>query len=233
MTTQSRARRALSELRSDPVPALKRYPGAARELRRRRLISRRTFQFGGEELPYFVHVHNRTWTNERCIEVPIARSFISRHPGRLLEVGNVLSHYGSVDHDIVDKFEQAPGVINEDVVDFSPGESYECIVSISTIEHVGFDEEDLDVRKPDLSIGHLRELLTHTGRLLVTVPMGHNPFLDGRIAYGGYEPVAEGFMRRRGLRWEEIPRDQAVMGYRYDPERYAERTIWIAEFPSC
>jgi hypothetical protein len=38
---------------------------------------------------------------------------------------------------VLDKYEQAPGVINEDVVSFSPPQKYDLIVSVSTLEHVG------------------------------------------------------------------------------------------------
>jgi len=51
----------------------------------------------------------------------------------------VLSHYFAVKHDIVDKYEIAPSVVNEDLVNFKPGKKYDLIVSISTLEHVGWD----------------------------------------------------------------------------------------------
>jgi hypothetical protein len=35
---------------------------------------------------------------------------------------------------VVDKYEKDVGVINEDIVDFQPGRSYELIISISTLD---------------------------------------------------------------------------------------------------
>jgi hypothetical protein len=49
---------------------------------------------------------------------------VNKYVGRnVLEVGNVLSHYFPVHHDVLDKYEKAKGVINEDVVEFSPAKN--------------------------------------------------------------------------------------------------------------
>ena len=86
--------------------------------------------------------------NERSIEVPIVMEIVNQNKGkRILEIGNVLSNYYKVSHDIVDKYEKAPNVINQDVVDFKTNEKYDLIVSISTLEHVGWDEEPRDDKK--------------------------------------------------------------------------------------
>src|SRR5579872_7186960 len=75
-----------------------------------------SFEFRGKTYLYFWHRYNATWRNERAVEIPIAREFIAQsRGGNVLEVGNVLSHYGPVQHDVLDKYEKAEGVINEDV----------------------------------------------------------------------------------------------------------------------
>ena len=81
--------------------------------------SENTFVFKGYTLNYFHHAYNKTWQNERAVEIPIIWGILTGYQGkRILEVGNVLSHYIPVEHDIVDKYEMAPGVINQDVVDY-------------------------------------------------------------------------------------------------------------------
>lgn len=88
----------------------------------------RTFEVGGETYPYLLHNYNLTWSNERGVEVPVAWRLVERSGGkRILEVGNVLSHYHDVRHDVVDKFERAPGVVNQDMVDFDPRTRYDLI----------------------------------------------------------------------------------------------------------
>src|SRR5262245_21627467 len=60
------------------------------------------FIFNRKTLPYFRHRYNMTWRNERCIEIPIAQEFLNRHKGkRVLEIGNVLSHYLPISHDVL------------------------------------------------------------------------------------------------------------------------------------
>jgi len=79
------------------------------------------FTLGGEEYPYFYHWYNRTWRNERTVEIPIVRRILEARPeASVLEVGNVLSHYFGKDHEVVDKYEKAHGVQNIDVSISSP-----------------------------------------------------------------------------------------------------------------
>ena len=67
------------------------------------------FLYNQQYFPYFHHRYNVTWLNERCVEIPIIRSVLQAHPGvRLLEVGNVLSHYDiELTHPVVDLYEKA------------------------------------------------------------------------------------------------------------------------------
>jgi hypothetical protein len=113
-----------------------------------RLLPGRSFAFNGSRHRYFYHRYNSTCETERCIEIPIALDFLGRRPaGAILEIGNVLNHYTPFQHAVVDKYELGAGVTNADVCDFESVHDYDAIVSISTIEHVGWDEEPFDSRK--------------------------------------------------------------------------------------
>ena len=57
----------------------------------------------------------------------------------MLEVGHVLGHYGNHDHAVLDKYETAAGVINEDITLADRGR-FDLILSISTFEH-SFDDD--------------------------------------------------------------------------------------------
>ena len=148
------------------------------------------FELDGRHYPYAIHAYNRTVRNERCVELPFVTAQLGAFAGkRILEVGNVLQHYGVRAHTVIDKYEQAPGVENIDIVDYRPQKRFDLIVSISTLEHVGWDEEP---RQPEKVIDALHNLIANClapgGRLVVTVPLGHNPVLDaalrsGRIAF--------------------------------------------------
>ena len=142
-----------------------------------------TFTLQGQTYHYFYHHRSTTWKNERAVEVPIILEKIqSCRGGRILEVGNVLSNYVHFQHDIVDKYDkEADGVINQDVVDFQPSENekYDLIVSISTIEHVGWDETPRDPKKIPLALENLtNKCLAPGGEIVVTLPIGYNAYLD-------------------------------------------------------
>jgi SAM-dependent methyltransferase len=158
------------------------------------------FELGGERYPFARRLYGLTWITERAVEVPVAQRLVERNAGkRILEVGNVLSHYGPISHGVVDKYERAAGVRNADVLDLTAEPGYDLIVSISTLEHVGRDEEPRDPERAIRALQHLRRLLNPGGELLATVPVGYNPDLDRALAEGGYEVRA---MRRRP--WREI-----------------------------
>jgi len=174
---------------------------------------RPSFLLDGRRYDYFWHDYNMTWRNERCVEVAIARAELAAASGRrVLEVGNVLSHYQPVAHDIVDKYERAPGVSNQDVVDLAPAQPYDLILCLSTIEHVGWDEAPRDPGKAIRALTHLRDrCLAPGGRMLVSFPIGHHPELD-RAFGDGRLPFAESYLMRRLGRfnhwrqatWEEV-----------------------------
>ena len=173
------------------------------------------FTMGEVEYPYLVHKYNEAWRNERSVEVPIALSYAPRGK-RVLEVGNVLNNYAPFPHDVVDKYEVAKGVINEDVVDYDPPHRYDLIISVSTLEHVGFDEKPRDPKKILHAISNLRRLLTPNGLLVFTVPLGYNTYLDDLVA-----TEREGFKDVRFLArvseendWSEVEFD-AVRNARY------------------
>ncbi len=154
-----------------------------------KLFGAKTFTFNSKSYNYFYHLHSTTWESERAIEIPIVWGIINNSGGKsILEVGNVLSHYYPVKHDILDKYEKAPNVINEDVIDFRPKKKYDLIISISTIEHVGFNEQGQDKNnlgsdslKTEKAINNLKSLLSAGGKLIITVPVGYNPSLDNLL----------------------------------------------------
>ena len=127
---------------------------------------------------------------------------------RVLEVGNVLSHYFPTRHDVIDKYERAPGVQNVDVADFQPVGVYDLIVSISTLEHVGFNEKPLEPEKPLRAIRLLRRCLSPRGRLVITVPVGFNPHVDRMLEDG------------------RIPRDDALCLERVSWDNRWRETTW-------
>jgi hypothetical protein len=142
------------------------------------LKRRATFHFQNKNLTYFLHKYNKTWKNERAIEIPIFLNYLKGNKGEnVLEVGNVLNHYISVKHPVLDKYEFNSGVINEDVESFSPDKNFDLIVSISTMEHVGIDDRPQDLNKAGRSLKNLQKYLTSNGKLLISFPANYNSCL--------------------------------------------------------
>lgn len=141
-------------------------------------LAERSFVFEREHHRYHVARGNRTWDNERAVELPIVWSELRRH-GRadgVLEVGNVLGHYFDTAHPVLDRYEQHPKVTwNEDIVEFEPPFAPELILSISTFEHVGHSETPRDPSKFRAALQAAAGWLAPGGHMLFTVPLGYNP----------------------------------------------------------
>lgn len=176
-----------------------------------RLIRCKTFEFDKQSYQYFYHLYNKTWKNERGVEIPIFREIILAHQGKqILEVGNVLAHYFPIHHDVVDKYEVAPGVINQDIAEFSPAEKYDLIVSISTLEHVGWDEQPREPAKLLQALDHLRNrCLAPGGSIVVSLPIGYNSYFDNLLKIGKTPFTKQHFLKRVSKRnyWVEADWD--------------------------
>ena len=170
-------------------------------------LKREKFHWNGIDLEGFYHRYNVTWAGERIVEIPIAKSFLDGvESGRVLEVGNVISHYWKVRHKIVDKFEVGEGVVNCDIIAFKSESEYDLILSISTFEHIGFDDNAASSSGDKIkeAVIHCRRLLSPRGLLVITVPLGYNPELDQLISAGKLSPVRQSFLVRHGFsRWKQ------------------------------
>ena len=167
----------------------------------------RTFKFQGGSYRYFCHKHNATWKNERAVEIPIIWKIVKKYrKQQILEVGNLLSHYFPVKHDILDKYEKVNNVINQDAVDFRPSKKYDLIVSISTLEHIGWDETPRNPAKILSAIQNLKNLLTPQGRMVVTLPLGYNNYLDELLRDGKISFAEKYYLKRisKNNKWTEV-----------------------------
>lgn len=170
-----------------------------------------TFELDGRTYALFLHRAQRTWRSERIVEVAIAKALVADVAGkRILEIGAVLPQYLSTPHTVVDKYERAAGVINEDAETFT-ADPFDLIISLSTIEHVGWDETPRDPLKIPRTIDHLRSLLTPGGTLTITVPHGYNRDLDDLLAADALPFDRVSYLKRLDAfnrRWVQIDRSE-------------------------
>jgi hypothetical protein len=190
----------------------------------------RSFAYEGRDVPYFWHRYNHTWLNERAIEIALAAEVLADPPARTLEVGNVTGHYLPGSHLVVDKYEKAAGVRNEDVVDLVLDEQMDLIVSISTLEHVGLDEADLDPEKARRGIERLAGLLAPGGKLWVTIPIGYNLALDQQLRGGLLPFTRHTALKRVSARndWQQVELVE-VWDTPYDRLLYTAHGLVVAE----
>lgn len=190
--------------------------------------SRGRFRFMGGDYRYRFHPYLWSWLGERAVEVPIAQALVDRNAGkRILEVGNVLSHFSPQSHLIVDKYEDERGILNRDVLDLDDLGQFDLIVAISTIEHVGRDEEPRDPDKASAALWALERLLAPGGELLVTIPVGYHLGLDDALQAGRFQFAHATAMQRTGqTRWREVAPAE-VWGTPYDFLLYSARAVFF------
>lgn len=140
------------------------------------------FEYHEKKLTYCTSKYNHSDLNERTIEVPIIEYYIDLEPhAKVIELGAVLQHYRRVNFVVVDKFEKGNEILNVDIVDFKPKQKFDLLISISTLEHIGFDD-DTDPDKIVKVVKHIRtHVLSPTGKAVISFPLGYNPHLDQLI----------------------------------------------------
>ena len=183
----------------------------------------------GTDLVPFAHLYNSTWLNERGVELAVAAHWLGEQMPTL-EVGNVLNHYEPLafDHVVVDRYEQSDGVFNLDVFDVDA--TFDQIVSISTLEHVRWDEEPREDDGAIRAVEHLLNLLKPGGRMLVTAPTGHNPLLDAYLSRPNVATRCCTFVREGGL-FDPVWRRTDDPDVRpYGGLQPWAQAVWIAEW---
>ncbi|MFA5031411.1 MAG: hypothetical protein WC614_00175 [bacterium] len=173
------------------------------------LVSPGTFKMGGHTYTYFYHKY--TWGNDRVVEIPIILEMMKKYSDKkILEVGNVLYYYFPVKHDILDKYDKMKGIINQDAADFKPAYKYDFIITISTLEHIGWDEKPRDPTKILRAIENLTSCLAPKGKMIVTLPIGYNPEMDKLLKAGKIKFPKQYYLKRvredkwKEAKWEDI-----------------------------
>lgn len=191
-------------------------------------LSKKQFLLWNVPTDYFLHKYNTTWRNERSVELAAVDQFIKSRPaGSLLEFGNVLENYKLGEPDVVvDLYEKGPGITNMDIVDFVSPTKFDSIVSISTIEHVGWDEYPQSSTKTGEALSRLTQLLSPEGTLFITAPTGHNPYLDELIRAGIPNLVREAFFVRDKFEWSS---QSEYIALPYGSRGPGAASFWLAE----
>lgn len=205
------------------------------------LAPEKYFKLNNSEYPYFCKKYNTTFLNERAVEIPVVLEYINNYSGkRILEIGNVLNHYFKFKFEVVDKYEKQDGMINVDILDFDPIEKYDLIVSISTFEHIGYDENIRYGTTPDKSIQSesvlkaikkTKSLLKPGGVFVFTIPLGFNMFLDSKLENNQLMLSESFFLKRvnKNNTWQQVEYKD-VRGIKYGEPYICANGIMIGVF---
>jgi hypothetical protein len=135
------------------------------------------FVLRGKKLKYITSQYNQSTYNERSVEVAVGLDAVKNHQN-ILEIGAVLPHYRKPTWDVVDKFELGKGIQNVDIIDFKPKQKYDYIISLSTFEHIGYDDTVKDQKKAYEAVEHVKKhCLKKGGTFLMSLPIGYNPHI--------------------------------------------------------
>jgi len=178
------------------------------------LLKKGKFIFENKEYSIFYDTYNTTWANERAVEIPIIYEMIKKCNKKVLEIGNVLSHYYTATWDILDKFEKGEKIINKDIINFLPKRRYDLIVSISTFEHIGFDDDSSDKSYDRIMSAYeniKNNCLNKKGKIVMTIPIGYNPDIDKIIFDNEFKLDKQKFLKRVSKReWKEVKIEEAA-----------------------
>ncbi|MFC1540787.1 hypothetical protein ACFL4J_01980, partial [Candidatus Margulisiibacteriota bacterium] len=102
-------------------------------------------------------------------------------------------------------------------INYRPNKKYDLIVTISTLEHVGWDESPREPMKSLQAIKNLESLLSKEGKLVITVPLGHNPVMDQLFENGKISFTTAAYLKRisKDNRWQEADLNE-VRGMKYN-----------------
>ncbi len=134
------------------------------------------FEYHGVRHQPLYHLYNLTHLNERMVELAVAFKWLDgKSWNRGLEVGNVLGHYRSMTHDVIDLYEEPSWyqvrqrIINADVLDVHVPERFDWVCSLSTVEHTA---------DPVAAIKAVHGFVRPGGNALVSFPTGVRAELD-------------------------------------------------------
>lgn len=167
-----------------------------------------TFSFRNQTIPLFDSPYNTTINNERGVEIPLAASFVNKLVDKnedFIEIGCVTPYYFLAQNRklVIDPTDTHEESVKHDALDY---EFYgKNILSISTIEHVGFGDYGLSAEHGK-AIKLLNKILLQSKLFFLTIPFGFNLDLDKYILSDfimNYRHIFF-FERKADNRWEHV-----------------------------
>lgn len=191
-----------------------------------------SFYFKWIKMKYFCHLYNTTYRNERAIELPILDYIINdnlNNTTKILEIWNVLSHYKNIsllDYTIVDKFDNNKSIIKEDAEFFNNNKLYDLIISISTFEHIWFDDDIKDSNKSLRTFNNMKKLLNDWWKMIITIPVWWNKDIDKKIFDWEFDFNENYYYTKNKWNWIESTKENTI-NLKYDIKIPSANWIFI------
>jgi len=179
-----------------------------------RHVVKKSFSYKNTSLRYAIRLRHSTWVSERSLELSLFKYILDSSPHHnMIEIGNVLHNYYNCSHVVIDKYDASHNVIISDIMDYNEFDIYDLAISISTLEHIGLDESDLDDNKAIYAIEHILRLLKNGGKFIFSIPFGYNIPLDNYVLNN--DRIDCSFFKRFGmLSWKQVDESElAGCGY--------------------
>lgn len=128
------------------------------------------------EFDYFHHEYNKTYLNERIVEVPLGMYFIDKFGAEnITEIGAVMPYYNYQCKEVIDMRDPHNMCYRKNAA-YNVEYTKKNILSISTIEH--FKIGEYKNRTNQDSIICLNKIIEKSSNYLITWALGYNKFLD-------------------------------------------------------
>lgn len=163
---------------------------------------------------------------ERGIELCFAQDFIKSYveEGHFIEVGAVTPYYfPNVVPEVLDFWDKHEQVNHHcDIFDFD-FTGYD-VLSMSTIEHVGLDEDKYEgaPKQKGTSVQALNKLLSESRHCLITWPIGYNELLDDYAKNNDIEGLKFFIRGKYDNAWHEEQDKQKALKIKYSHFRWAD-----------
>ena len=154
------------------------------------------FHYRGCQFELFEHEYNcgrkTTLMTERALELSIADWWLENHANDdVVEVGAVTPYYWENRiKTIVDPADTHPAVTHRQSL-FDIDFTGRTVLSISTVEHIGTSEYNLQALRSEDCVSGLRRILEQSKSCLVTFPTGYTQALDAYVVSPAFKALLE------------------------------------------
>ena len=150
---------------------------------------RNTFKVGKLELQYCTDNYNKSYENERGVEVPLGHWFVNNFTN-VVEVGCVLPYYFDTQHVVIDLCDTHPKNIQINALDYDYKDKN--VISLSTIEHLNSKEYNNGSDQDAITLLH--KIIDNAKNWLITFPVTYHAVLDKYLI--DHPEIKRTFLRR-------------------------------------